>query len=651
MDESKKTTSQKKKLLEDDKNQIVSPNNEVKERANVKDWEKEIQKGKDIEKYWAMEAEQFDWFKKWDKVLDESNKPYYKWFIGGKINLAHNAVDRWIDTEKRNKIAILYANELGEEVKLSYYELYLQVNKMANALHNLGIKKGDTVSLYLPMCPELVISMLACTKIGAIHSAIYSGLSSLAVEERINDTKSKLIITADGTYRRGKVISLKPIIDEAVVHCPSVQTVVVVNHTGVYDDIDDLHGNEILYNRLVEGEEDRCDCEMTDAEDPLFVLYTSGSTGKPKGVLHTTGGYMVGIATTLRNIFDIHDKDLWWSTADAGWITGHSYTIYAPLLLGSTTLIYEGAPDYPDPGILWKFIEKYGVTKFYTAPTAIRHLMRYGEKYIKAYNLDSLEVLGSVGEPINFEAWKWFYEEIGNSKAPIMDTWWQTETGMHMISPMPVADLKPCSATKPLPGVNIAIVDEEGHDVGVGKRGYLAITKPWPAMFRTLFEDEERYEEVYWNFFSNGLYKTGDMARIDEEGYVWIEGRSDDVLKISGHRIGAVEVESAFNSHEAVNETAVIGKEDPVKGQIIKAFLILNEGLDLEKPYKEGDEFPLRDELKRHVRHTLGPVAVIGEMASVQSLPKTKSGKIMRRILKAKEEGEDLGDTSTLDDI
>ncbi|MCL2687562.1 MAG: acetate--CoA ligase [Methanobrevibacter sp.] len=647
MDESSKT-NQINKL--NDKNQIVSPNSEVIERALVKDWDKEIQKGEDMEKYWALEAEQFDWFKKWDEVLDESNKPFYKWFVGGKINLAHNAVDRWIDTNKRNKVAILYANELGEEVKITYYELYREVNKMANALKKLGVKKGDSVSLYLPMCPQLVVSMLACTKIGAIHSAVYSGLSSVAIVERITDINSKVVITADGTFRRGKVINLKPVIDEAVLECPSVETVIVINHTGSYDDGANLNENEVLYNEIIEDESDICPAEMTDAEDPLFILYTSGSTGKPKGVLHTTGGYMVGIATTLRKVFDIQEDDLWWSTADAGWITGHSYTIYAPLLLGSTTLIYEGAPDFPDAGIWWKVIERYGVSKFYTAPTAIRHLMRYGDEYPNSYNLNSLKVLGSVGEPINFEAWKWFYEEIGNSKAPIMDTWWQTETGMHMISPIPVADLKPCSATKPLPGVHVAIVDEEGIEVETGKKGYLAITNPWPAMFRTLYNDEERYKEVYWNFFSNLLYKTGDMARIDEEGYVWIEGRSDDVLKISGHRMGAVEVERAFNSHPAVNETAVIGKEDEVKGQVIKAFLILNEGHELDMSYGEGD-VTLKDALKMHVRHDLGPIAVLGEIVSVDSLPKTKSGKIMRRILKAQEDGEDLGDTSTLDDL
>jgi acetyl-CoA synthetase len=540
-------------------------------------------------------------------------------------------------------------NERGKEIKLTYYELYREVNKIANALINLGIKKGDIVSLYLPMCPELIFSMLACTKIGAIHSTIFSGLSPVALVERINDIKAKIIITADGTYRRGKIINLKTIVDEAMIQCPTIQTVVLVNHTGRYNDVADLRGNEIFYDRLIEGETDVCECEIMDSEDPLFILYTSGSTGKPKGVIHTTAGYMVGISTTLRNVFDIHDDDLWWSTGDAGWITGHSYTIYAPLLLGSTTVIYEGAPDYPDPGIWWEIIEKYGVTKFYTAPTAIRHLMRFGKKYSKLYNLNSLKVLGSVGEPINLEAWEWMYEEVGKEKTPIMDTWWQTETGMHMVAPVPVADLKIGSATKPLPGVHVSIVDKEGNEVENNEVGNLVITEPWPAMFRGLYKDDKRFKEVYWNEFPGCVYRAGDMAKKDDDGYIWIQGRSDDVLKVAGHRIGATEVEKAFTDHPAVNEAAVIGKEDPVKGQLIKAFLILNEGYNLNMPFKEGNRFTLREELKRHVRHSLGPVAVIGEMENVEKLPKTKSGKILRRILKAMEENKDLGDISTLE--
>ena len=624
-----------------DEKRIFKPNVETVERAHVKNWETEIEKGKDFEKYWEEKAEELDWFQRWDQVLDESNKPFYKWFVNGKINLAYNAVDRWINTEKRNQVAILYVNERGDEKKLTYYELYREVNKVANGLKNLGVKKGETVSMYLPMCPELLISMLACNKIGAVHSVVYSGLSVGAFVERMNDAKVKILITADGTYRRGKVIDLKKISDEAMLQCPTIETVIVVKHTGTEIDVSELSGKEIFYERLIEGEPAECECEPMDSEDPLFILYTSGSTGKPKGVLHTTAGYMVGVSTTLKNIFDIHEDDMWWCTGDIGWITGHSYVIYGPLLLGTTTVVYEGAPDYPDPGAWWNIVEKYGVTKFYTAPTAIRHLMRFGKKYPNLYNLSSLKVLGTVGEPINPEAWMWYYKNVGNEKAPIMDTWWQTETGMHLISPLPSAYLKPGSATRALPGVDADVVDEDGNPVPLGKGGYLVIKKPWPAMFRTLYQDEERYKEVYWNQIP-GVYKAGDMARKDEDGYFWIQGRSDDVLKIAGHRVGTSEVESAFVSHPAVVEAAVIGKSDPIKGQVIKAFLILKEGYKIKTQ--------LIEELNKHVRYELGPVAVIGEIEQVDSLPKTRSGKIMRRVLRAREIGEDVGDTSTLEE-
>ncbi len=624
-----------------DEKRIFKPNVETVERAHVKNWETEIEKGKNFEKYWEEKAEDLDWFERWDQVLDESNKPFFKWFVNGKINLAYNAVDRWIDTEKRNQVAILYVNERGDEKKLTYYELYREVNKMANGLKNLGVKKGDTVSMYLPMCPELLISMLACNKIGAVHSVVYSGLSVGAFVERMNDAKVKILITADGTYRRGKIIDLKKISDEAMLQCPTIETVIVVKHTGSKIDISDLSGREIFYERLIEGEPAECECEPMDSEDPLFILYTSGSTGKPKGVLHTTGGYMVGVSTTLKNIFDIHENDMWWCTGDIGWITGHSYVIYGPLLLGTTTVVYEGAPDYPDPGAWWNIVEKYGVTKFYTAPTAIRHLMRFGNKYPNLYNLSSLKILGTVGEPINPEAWMWYYKNVGKEKAPIMDTWWQTETGMHLISPLPSAYLKPGSATKAVPGVDADVVDEDGNPVPLGKGGYLVIKKPWPAMFRTLYEDEERYKDVYWNQIP-GYYKAGDMARKDEDGYFWIQGRSDDVLKIAGHRVGTSEVESAFVSHPAVVEAAVIGKHDPIKGQVIKAFVILREGYKLKTK--------LIEELNKHVRYELGPVAVIGDIEQVESLPKTRSGKIMRRVLRARERGEDVGDTSTLEE-
>ncbi|MDP3623206.1 MAG: acetate--CoA ligase [Methanobacteriaceae archaeon] len=625
-----------------DEKRVFKANYRIVEEAHVKNWEAEIEKGQDLEKYWSEKAEQFEWFEKWDKVLDESKKPFYKWFTNGKINLCYNAVDRWVFTDKRNKVAILYANENGEERKLTYYELYREVNKMANALKNLGIKKGDTVSMYLPMCPELLISMLACTRIGALHSVVYSGLSVGAFVERMNDSNAKVLITADGTYRRGKIIDLKKIADEALLQCSTIEAVVVVQHAGNPIKISELSGREIFYDTLVDGESDECPVEEMDAEDPLFLLYTSGSTGKPKGVLHTTAGYMVGVATTLKNVFDIHDGDLWWCTGDIGWITGHSYAIYGPLLLGTTTMIYEGAPDYPDPGAWWKIVEKYGVTKLYTAPTAIRHLMRYGSKHPNLYNLSSLKILGSVGEPMNPEAWMWLYKNVGKEKTPIMDTWWQTETGMHMIAPLPISPLKPGTPTLPLPGVDADVVDENGDPVAPGKGGYLVIKKPWPAMFRTLYKDEKRYIDAYYNKIPGGVYHAGDIARKDEDGYIWIQGRSDDVLNIAGHRVGTSEVESAFVSHPAVVECAVIGKSDPIKGQVIKSFIILKEGYQLNTKLIEN--------LQKHVRYELGPVAVLGEIQQVDKLPKTRSGKIMRRILRAQEEGEDLGDTSTLED-
>ncbi|BDZ71980.1 acetate--CoA ligase [Methanobacterium petrolearium] len=620
---------------------VFKPSEEIKENALVKNWEAEIEKGKNLEKYWSEKAEQFEWFKKWDKVLDESNKPFYKWFLGGKINLAYNAVDRWIKSEKRNQVAIIYINERGEEKKITFYELYLAVNKLANALKNLGVKKGDIVSTYMPMCPELLIALLACTKIGAIHSVIYSGLSVGSLVERINETQVKVLFTADGTYRRGKVIDLKSIADEAVLQCPSVETIVVVNHTGTPIELSKLSGREIFYERLVEGEASYCEPEPMDSEDPLFILYTSGSTGKPKGVIHTTAGYMLGTATTLRYVFDIHEDDLFWCTGDIGWITGHSYVIYGPLLLGTTTVVYEGAPDYPDPGVWWKIVEKYGVTKFYTAPTAIRHLMRFGIRYTDLYNLESLRILGTVGEPINPEAWIWLYKNVGKERCPLMDTWWQTETGMHMISPLPVSDLKPGATALPLPGVDADVVDGKGNPVPVGKGGYLVIKKPWPAMFRNLHKNKERFKEI-WSEFPGCIYNAGDMVRKDEDGYFWIQGRSDDVLKIAGHRIGTAEVESAFVSHPAVVEAAVIGRSDPIKGEIIKAFIILRGGYELKTK--------LIGELKKHVRHELGPVAVLGEIVQVDKLPKTRSGKIMHRILRAQEMGENLGDTSTLEE-
>jgi len=530
-------------------------------------------------------------------------------------------------------------NERGEERKITYAELAREVNKMANALKTLGVGKGDRVAMYVPPCVEAAVSMLACAKIGAIHSVVYAGFSVRALADRIHDANAEIIITADGTYRRGKVIDLKSIADEAVSASPSIKTTVVVPHAGSPVSLSEARG-EVAYDELTREASDECDAEPMDAQDVLFILYTSGSTGKPKGVVHSTGGYMVATATALQTVFDIHDDDVWWCTADVGWITGHSYCVYAPLLVGTTSVLYEGAPDYPEPDVLWRVVERTRVTKFYTAPTTIRHLMRFGDKWPHGCDLRSLKILGTVGEPINPEAWVWYYEHVGGLRCPIMDTWWQTETGCFMISPIPVSPLKPGSATKPLPGVEADVVDLDGKPVPPGHGGLLVIKAPWPSMLQTLYNNPERYVKTYWEQIPGGIYVSGDIARKDEDGYFWIQGRADDVLKIAGHRIGTSEIESAFVSHRAVSEAAVIGTPDQVRGEVIKAFVILKEG------YAESPE--LVNEIKQHVRHELGPIAVIGAIVFTATLPKTRSGKIMRRVLKARELGIDVGDVSTL---
>ena len=618
---------------------VFRPSAAVVEAARVKDWEAELRAGQDIEAYWAAKARQFEWFAPWTQVVDSREAPFYKWFVGGRTNITHNAVDRHLATERRDRVALLYVNERGEERKVTYSELASEVNRMANALKKLGVRKGDRVAMYLPQCVEAAISMLACAKIGAVHSVVYAGFSVRALADRIHDANAEILITADGTFRRGKVIDLKSVADEAVGASPSIKTTVVVRHAG-NPVISEPIGGEILYDELIEGASTECAAEPMDAEDALFILYTSGSTGMPKGVVHTTAGYMVATATTLQTVFDIHDDDVWWCTADVGWITGHSYCVYAPLLTGTTSLIYEGAPDYPEPDALWRVVERNAVTKFYTAPTTIRHLMRFGEKWPHGCDLSSLKILGTVGEPINPEAWVWYYEHVGRLRCPIMDTWWQTETGCFMISPLPVSALKPGSATKPLPGIEADVVDLNGKPVPLGRGGLLVITTPWPSMLRTLYNNPERYKKTYWEQIPGGLYVSGDIARKDEDGYFWIQGRADDVLKIAGHRIGTSEIESAFVSHRAVSEAAVIGKLDPIRGEVIKAFIILKEG------YADTPE--LINELKKHVRHELGPIAVIGEIVFTATLPKTRSGKIMRRVLKARELGIDEGDVSTL---
>jgi len=624
---------------------IFKPSQEVINNSNIKEfmdkhgiksydelleWAK-----KNREKFWAEIASQLEWFKPWEKVL-EWKTPFAKWFVSGKFNIAYNCLERNIKNGKGNKIAYIWIGEDERAMKITYEELNRKVNKLANALKKLGIKKGDRVGIYLPMILELPIAMLACAKIGAVHSVVFSGFSAEALKHRLKEAGAKILITCDGFYRRGKIINLKEKVDIAIKDLSNVEKCIVVKRVG--SRIDMKEGRDLWFHEVIASESDECETEVMDSEDMLFILYTSGTTGKPKGVVHVHGGYAVGIYTTLRFVFDLKDSDIWWCMADIGWITGHSYIVYGPLLLGVTSIMYEGAPDYPNPGRVWEIIERYKVTVFYTAPTAIRMFMRYGEEWPKKYDLSSLRLLGSVGEPINPEAWLWYYKYIGNEKCPIMDTWWQTETGMFMITPLPITPLKPGSATKPFLTIEASVYDDKGKEIK-GKGGHLVIKSPWPSMLRTLYKEPEKYKEKYWSKFKN-VYLTGDAARVDEDGYFWIQGREDDVLNVAGHRIGTAEVESALVSHDAVSEAAVIGKPDPIKGEVIKAFVILKSGID-------GDE-NLVDELKKHVAKEIGPIAKPAEIVFVNDLPKTRSGKIMRRVIKAIEIGAEPGDISTL---
>jgi acetyl-CoA synthetase len=576
-------------------------------------------------------------------VLDDSNAPFYKWFVGGKTNIVHNALDRHVKTWRRNKLALIWEGENGDKETMSYWRLWKQVNKFANVLRSMGVKKGDRVTIYMGRIPEIVIAMLACAKIGAPHSVVYGGFSDQALADRIEDAQSRVLITADGAWLRGQIVHLKDTVDEAIHRSPVVDTVIVVKRTG--HEIRMEQGRDYWYHDLMglPIASPYCDAEVMDAEDPLFILYTSGTTGKPKGVLHTHGGYQVYTATTLSWAFDIRDDDRWWCAADPGWITGHSYIVYAPLILGTTSILYEGAPTYPYPDRWWRIVEDYGVTILYTAPTAIRGLMRFGEAWPNRHDLASLRLLGSVGEPINPEAWRWYHCVIGKDRCPIIDTWWQTETGGFMITPLPSVGLKPGSATRPFPGISVDIVDDEGKPVGAGEDGNLVITAPWPGMIRTVYGDDERFLRQYWEKYQKqGWYLAGDTARRDEDGYIWVIGRNDDVLKVSGYRLGTAEVESGLVSHEAVAEAAVIGVPDDLKGHVIYAYCILVAGF-------EGDG-ALVDALKDHVRHEVGPIAVPARIEFVDKLPKTRSGKIMRRILKAQAQGLPIGDTSTLEE-
>ena len=589
----------------------------------------------------AIARDEFEWFKPWDKTLDDSEAPFYKWFVGGKVNIVHNALDRHTRTWRRNKVALLWEGEKYEQRSYTYHQLEREVCRFASVLRAMGVRKGDRVTIYMGRIPEIVIAMLACAKIGAVHSVVYGGFSVEALHGRIEDSQSKVAITADGAWLRGNIVPLKDIMDEALQRAPTVQTVIVVKRTG--QDIHMEPGRDLWYHDLMNLPiaETCIPTEAVDAEDPLFLLYTSGTTGKPKAILHTHGGYMVGVATTLKWVFDLKEDDTWWCAADPGWITGHSYIVYGPLLLGATSVMYEGAPNHPFPDRWWDVVERHGVTVLYTAPTAIRGLMRFGDAWPNRHDLSRLRLLGSVGEPINPEAWRWYYRVIGGERCPIMDTWWQTETGNFMITPLPTTPLKPGSATKPFPGVVVDVLDEDGNPVGPNEEGYLVIKSPWPAMMRTIYGDPERYVQQYWSRFP-GMYMTGDSARRDEDGYIWVIGRVDDVIKVSGYRLGTAEIESALVSHPAVTEAAVIGVPDEVRGSVIQAYCILAPGVE---PTQRLVEI-LRD----HVAHEVGPIAKPATIEFVNTLPKTRSGKIMRRVLKARALGQDEGDLSTLEE-
>jgi acetyl-CoA synthetase len=629
--------------------EIYNPPKELVENSNVKKWmeahgiksyEELLKRAENYEWFWGETAKEVvEWFKPWNKVL-QWDLPFAKWFVDGKINIAHNALDRHIKSWRKHKVAYIFEGEPGEVVKWTYYDLYRETNRIANALKRIGVQKGDRVTIYLPMIPQLPAAMLACAKIGAVHSVVFSGFSPISLRDRINDAEAKVLITADGSFRRGKTIPLKENADQALSEAPSVQNVVVVKRAGA--EVSWKSKRDLWWHELTAKESDECQTEWLDSEDYLYTLYTSGTTGKPKGIVHVHGGYAVGITTTLKLVFDLKDDDIWWCAADVGWVTGHSYIVYAPLILGATSILYEGAPDYPDPGRWWRIIEREGVTILYTSPTAIRMHMKYGEQWAQKHNLSTIRLLGTVGEPINPEAWRWYYRHIGNNRCQIMDTWWQTETGTFMISPLPITPLKPGSATRPLPGIQAAVVNSEGKPAAAGENGFAILKNPWPAMLRTLYKDPERYKEVYWSRWDKKAYFTGDAAMMDEDGYFWFRGRVDEVLNVAGHRLGTAEVESALVAHPAVAEAAVIGIPHEIKGDVPKAYVTLKVG------FSASDK--LIQDLKEWVSEQIGPIARPEAIEFRDRLPKTRSGKIMRRLLKAEALGKDVGDISTLEE-
>ncbi len=625
-------------LLKEKRN--FSPSKQFKEKANVKSESVYKRASNNKHAFWEGFAKELQWFKKWRTALNWK-PPYAEWFVGGKINVSYNCLDRHVTNHRKNKAALIWEGESGESVVLTYWDLYREVNKFSNVLKKLGVKKGDRVTIYLPMIPELAIAMLACARIGAPHSIVFGGFSAESLRDRINDSKAKILITADGGYRRGGVVPLKKNSDEALLKTPSIRKVVVVKRVGDKAKIKMKKGRDLWWHDLMKNAPQYFEPESMDSDDMLFILYTSGTTGKPKGVVHTTGGYLVGTYATTKWVFDLKEEDTYWCTADIGWVTGHSYIIYGPLANGATSVMYEGAPDYPDIGRFWAIIEKYGVTVFYTAPTAIRAFMKWGGEYPKKYDLSSLRLLGSVGEPINPEAWMWYYVNIGNKKCPIVDTWWQTETGMILITPLPgITKLRPGSVTRPFPGIEADILDENGKSIKEGA-GYLVIKNPWPAMLRTIYGNPKRYVKEYWSKYPN-IYFTGDGAKREKDGYFWVLGRVDDVMNVAGHRISTMEVESALVDHPSVAEAAVIGKSDELKGQAIVAFTILKK--------ETRSSLKLLEELRKHVAKKIGAIARPDDIIFSAELPKTRSGKIMRRLLRDIAEGSILGDTTTLAD-
>ncbi|MCM8794250.1 MAG: acetate--CoA ligase [Candidatus Omnitrophica bacterium] len=626
------------KTIEDllKENRTFAPPKKFRETAVVRNSAVYRHAGRNRLKFWEDFAKELHWFKKWNKILDWK-PPFSKWFVGGTTNMSFNCLDRHLHGPRRNKAAILWEGEPGEERVLTYAQLHREVCRFANALLSLGIKKGDRVTIYMPMVPELAVAMLACARIGAPHSVVFGGFSADSLKDRINDSASRVIITADGGWRRGTVVPLKRNTDEAVKSAPSVEKVIVYKRIGEH--IPMTPGRDLWWHDLVEGQEITCPPQKMDSEDILYLLYTSGTTGRPKGIVHTTGGYMVGCYATTRWIFDLKEEDLYWCTADAGWVTGHSYVVYGPLLNGATTLMYEGAPNYPENDRFWAIIAKYSVNVFYTAPTAIRSFMKWGDALPKRHNLSSLRLLGTVGEPINPEAWIWYHQVIGGGRCPIVDTWWQTETGHILISPLPgVTKLKPGSATKPFPGIEADVVDERGKPAS---SGYLVIKSPWPGMLRGIYGDPKRYKEIYWSKYPK-WYFTGDGCKKDRDGYFWLLGRVDDVLKVSGHRLSTMEIESALVDHPSVAEAAVIGKFHEIKENAIVAFVTMK---DSARPSANFEKI-----LKEHVARKIGSLARPDQVIFTAELPKTRSGKIMRRLLRDIAEGRILGDTTTLAD-